>query len=139
MASNCFLFFQLHIFRNFCHQKPDMDPDPNSVNPDPLHLNYVTYRTAFCTGILIRTFLNYSTRYRRYHLVQESILKSKNLTDRYRYRMVGRVWYPLSSVSDPNPHNFGKLDPVPHQSEKVEALEGHFGALEGPNPGESEW
>jgi hypothetical protein len=42
-------------------------------------------------------------------------------------------------------HHFGKLDPYPdprqnekqdldsHQSEKVEALEGHFGALEGPN------
>jgi hypothetical protein len=24
-------------------------------------------------------------------------------------------------------------DPDPHQSEKLEALEGHFGALEGPN------
>jgi hypothetical protein len=60
-----------------------------------------------------------------------------------------------SSVADPDPHNFWKLvpdshhsgkldpdpdhsekqdsDPDPHRSEKVEALEGHFGALEGPN------
>jgi hypothetical protein len=31
------------------------------------------------------------------------------------------------------PDHFGKLDPNPHQSEKMEALEGHFGAFEGPN------
>jgi hypothetical protein len=31
-----------------------------------------------------------------------------------------------------DPHHFGKLDPDPHQSEKVEAFEGIFGALEGP-------
>jgi hypothetical protein len=50
------------------------------------------------------------------------------------------------------PHHFGKLDPDldPHQSgkqdpdqtesgETVEALEGHFGTLEGPNLGKSEW
>ncbi len=30
-------------------------------------------------------------------------------------------------------------DPDPHQSEKVKALEGHFGALEGPDLGISEW
>ncbi len=46
-----------------------------------------------------------------------------------------------------DPHHFGKLDPDtyqrekqnsdPHQSQKVEALEGRFGALEGPNL--SEW
>jgi hypothetical protein len=34
-----------------------------------------------------------------------------------------------------NPHQSGKLDPDPHQSKKVEALEGHFKALEGPNLG----
>jgi hypothetical protein len=34
-----------------------------------------------------------------------------------------------------DPHQSGKLDPDPHQSEKVEALEGHFKALEGPNLG----
>ncbi len=53
----------------------------------------------------------------------------------------------LELDSNPNPdlHQSGKLEPVPdphqsekqdpdsHQSEKVEALEGHFGALEGPN------
>ncbi len=43
----------------------------------------------------------------------------------------------------PDPHHFGKLnpdphqsvrkDPDPHKSDKVEALEGHFGAMEGPN------
>jgi hypothetical protein len=32
-----------------------------------------------------------------------------------------------------------KQDPDPHQSEKVEALDGHFEALEGPNLEESEW
>jgi hypothetical protein len=36
-------------------------------------------------------------------------------------------------------HHFGKLDPDPHQSEEVEALEGHFEALNGPNLGKSEW
>jgi hypothetical protein len=40
---------------------------------------------------------------------------------------------------DPDPRQSGKLDSDldpdldPHQNEKVEALEGHFGALEGPN------
>jgi hypothetical protein len=34
---------------------------------------------------------------------------------------------------DPDPHESGKLDPDRHLSEKVEALEGHFGAMEGPN------
>ncbi len=38
----------------------------------------------------------------------------------------------------PHPHQSGKLDPDPdphpHQSEKVEALEGNFGAVEGPDP-----
>jgi hypothetical protein len=67
------------------------------------------------------------------------------------------------SVADPDPHHFVKLDPYPHQSremaphsdslrsekqdpdldphrsEKVEACEGHFGALVDPNLGESEW
>jgi hypothetical protein len=38
-----------------------------------------------------------------------------------------------------NPHHFGKLDPDPHQSEKVEVFEGHFEALEGPNLAKSEW
>jgi hypothetical protein len=32
----------------------------------------------------------------------------------------------------------GKLDPNPHQSEKVKALEGPFGALEGPDPDQIE-
>jgi hypothetical protein len=32
-----------------------------------------------------------------------------------------------------------KQDPDSHQSEKVEALECHFGALEGPNLGKIEW
>jgi hypothetical protein len=53
-------------------------------------------------------------------------------------------------ISVPDPHRFGKLDPDPHQSkkqhpdpdphqsEKVEALEGHFGELEGPNLDKSE-
>jgi hypothetical protein len=36
-------------------------------------------------------------------------------------------------VADPDPHHFVKLDPDPHKSEKLEALEGLFGALEGPN------
>jgi hypothetical protein len=54
----------------------------------------------------------------------------------------------LGNVMDPDPHHFGKIririkveswiricikwkqDPDPHQSEKVEALEDHFGALE---------
>ncbi len=49
---------------------------------------------------------------------------------------------------DPDPHQSGKLDPYPHESEKhdpdqqqskeVEALEGHFRAMEGPNLGKSE-
>jgi hypothetical protein len=49
---------------------------------------------------------------------------------------------------DPHPHQSGKLDPYPYQSEKhdpdpqqskeVEALEGHFRAMEGPNLGNSE-
>jgi hypothetical protein len=30
------------------------------------------------------------------------------------------------SVADPEQHRFGKLDPDPHQSEKVEVLEGHL-------------
>jgi hypothetical protein len=42
---------------------------------------------------------------------------------------------------NPDPDQSGKLDPDPHQSdkqdpdqsEKVEALEGHFGAWEGPS------
>jgi hypothetical protein len=37
------------------------------------------------------------------------------------------------------PHHFGKLDTDPDQSEKGEALEGHFIALEGPNMGKIEW
>jgi hypothetical protein len=34
---------------------------------------------------------------------------------------------------DPNPHHSEKQgpDPEPHQSEKVEALEGHFGEFDG--------
>ncbi len=32
---------------------------------------------------------------------------------------------------DPDPHQGENWDPDPHQSEKEEALEGHFGALEG--------
>ncbi len=40
---------------------------------------------------------------------------------------------------DQDPHQNGRLDPDPHRSEKVEALQGHFGALEGPNLGKSEW
>jgi hypothetical protein len=40
-----------------------------------------------------------------------------------------------------DPHHFGKQDPDPdpHQREIVEALEGHSGALEGPNLGKSVW
>jgi hypothetical protein len=50
-----------------------------------------------------------------------------------------------------NPHHFGELDPDPHHSEKqdpdedphlnkmMEALEGYFGALEGPNLEKSDW
>jgi hypothetical protein len=34
-----------------------------------------------------------------------------------------------------DPHHFRKLDPDPLQSEKVESLEGNFGALEDPNLG----
>jgi hypothetical protein len=66
----------------------------------------------------------------------------------------------LFSVVDPDldPHNFGKLDPDPHQSSKMHPhqseqpdpdphqsnkvkvlhVEGHFEALEGPNMGKSE-
>ncbi len=42
---------------------------------------------------------------------------------------------------DLDPHHSEKqdLDPDPHQSEKLEALEGHFGALKGPNLEKSEW
>jgi hypothetical protein len=40
---------------------------------------------------------------------------------------------------DPDPHQIDKQDPDPHRSEKVEALEGNFGALKGPNLGKSEW
>ncbi len=51
---------------------------------------------------------------------------------------------------DPDPHQSWKLDPNqhqsekqyldtdPHQTEKVEDLEGHFGALEDPNLGKNE-
>jgi hypothetical protein len=41
---------------------------------------------------------------------------------------------------DPGPHQSEKQDQDPdsHQSENVEALEGHFRALEGPNLGKSE-
>jgi hypothetical protein len=34
---------------------------------------------------------------------------------------------------DPAPHQSEKQDPDPHQSEKVEAFDGHFGAFEGSN------
>jgi hypothetical protein len=37
-----------------------------------------------------------------------------------------------------DPHYCEKQDPDPHQSEKVEALEGYFGELEGPNLDKSE-
>jgi hypothetical protein len=39
----------------------------------------------------------------------------------------------LSSVADPEPHQSEKQDPDPHphQSKKVEAIQGHFEALEG--------
>jgi hypothetical protein len=40
-----------------------------------------------------------------------------------------------------DPHHFGKLDLDPrpdlHRSGKLEALEGHFGAFEGPHQSES--
>jgi hypothetical protein len=47
------------------------------------------------------------------------------------------------SVADPDPHHFGKLDSDPQQNEKLDrirmqALEGHFGALEGPSLEKSE-
>ena len=38
-----------------------------------------------------------------------------------------------------DPHQKEKQDPDSHQSEKVEALEGHFRALDGPNLVNSEW
>jgi hypothetical protein len=39
-------------------------------------------------------------------------------------------WFKVNDVvADPDPHHFRKLNPDPHQSDKVEALEGHFGAL----------
>jgi hypothetical protein len=42
-----------------------------------------------------------------------------------------------SGQLDPDPHLHQSErqvpDPDPHQSDKVEALKGHFGALEGPN------
>ncbi len=45
--------------------------------------------------------------------------------------------------NDPDTHHSGKLDPDPdpdpHRSEKMEALEGHFRALKGPNLERSEW
>jgi hypothetical protein len=51
-----------------------------------------------------------------------------------------RTWIPDSTRSVAiwillDRHHFGKLDPDPdpHQTEKVEALGGHFGALKGPN------
>ncbi len=56
-----------------------------------------------------------------------------------------------SGKLDPDPHQRGKPDPDQYQSEKqnpvrinqwkteVEDLEGHFGALEGPYLGKSEW
>jgi hypothetical protein len=49
---------------------------------------------------------------------------------------------------DPNPHQSGKLDPdrhqsekqdPDHQSEKVEAFRGHFGAFKGPNMRKTAW
>jgi hypothetical protein len=46
------------------------------------------------------------------------------------------------SVADPDPHgfaSFGKLDQAPHETERLEALYGHFKALEGPNLEKSEW
>ncbi len=57
----------------------------------------------------------------------------------------------LTSVVNPGQHQSVKLDPDPdsHQSEKQirnrinikvkRSLKGHFGALEGPNLGKSEW
>jgi hypothetical protein len=38
---------------------------------------------------------------------------------------------------DPDPHRSEKQDPDPHEIKKVEAFDGHFGALEGPNLGKS--
>ncbi len=40
---------------------------------------------------------------------------------------------------DPDPHKSEKQDPDSHKSEEVEALEGNFRALEGPNLGKREW
>ncbi len=63
-----------------------------------------------------------------------------------------RIWIRIDphhfGKLDPHPHQSGKLDPDPdphphqsekqfpdtHQSEKVEALEGNFGTVEGPDP-----
>ncbi len=42
-------------------------------------------------------------------------------------------------LGKPDPHQSGKLDSDPHQSEKVEALDGNFGAMEGPNLEKIEW
>ncbi len=36
----------------------------------------------------------------------------------------------LSSVTDPDPHQSEKQNPDPQQREKVEAIEGHFGAFQ---------
>jgi hypothetical protein len=64
----------------------------------------------------------------------KSQLKKKNLED----------GYPVTRVADsePDPQQSGKLDPDPdphpHQREKVDVLEGQFGALEGPNLEKSE-
>ncbi len=41
--------------------------------------------------------------------------------------------------SGSDPHQGEKYNPDPHQSDKVEALEGHFGALEGPNLQKNQW
>ncbi len=57
----------------------------------------------------------------------------------YKYRTVdphgsASLWH-QSGKLDPDPQQIGKQDPDSHQSEKVEALKGHFKALEGPNLG----
>ncbi len=65
--------------------------------------------------------------------------------DLYTQSILTKADSDLDNVADSDPHHFGKLDQSekqdqgPHQSEKVGALEGHFGALEGPNLGKREW
>ncbi len=89
-----------------------------------------------------------------FHFGEESQIKHKPILRSTHFLLFHQILYVAkSSVADPDtdPQNFGNLDPDPHQmgmldldsdshqSEKVEALEGHFRALDGPNLVNSEW